>query len=117
MAAALFNAMADPSRARGISAGTEPADDVHPEVVNVMRESGIDLSGARPRRLTDELAGTADVLVTMGCGEMCPVLPGVRRMDWPLRDPKGLNTDAVRAIRDEIQRRISAFIEAEGLSR
>jgi arsenate reductase (thioredoxin) len=117
MAAAFFHAMANPARARGISAGTEPADHVHDEVVNVMRESGIELGGATPQRLTDDLARTANILVTMGCGEACPVVPGVRRKDWELADPKGLSTAAVRAIRDDIQRRVSQLIQEEGLSR
>ena len=117
MAAAFFNAMADPVRARGISAGTEPGDRLHAEVVDVMRESGIDLSNAKPQRLTDDLARTANVLVTMGCGETCPVIPGVRRKDWELPDPKGLSADGVRPIRDDIQRRVSQLIEEEGLTR
>ena len=117
MAAAFFNAMADPARARGISAGTEPADHVHVEVVNVMRESGIELGGAVPQRLTDDLARTANIVVTMGCGEACPVVPGVRRKDWELPDPKGLSASAVRAIRDDIERQVSQLIQDEGLTR
>jgi arsenate reductase (thioredoxin) len=102
MAAALFNLYADRSRCRALSAGTEPADRVHPEVVEVMREIGVDLSSERPRRLTDDLARTASVLVTMGCGEACPCVPGLRIIDWALPDPKGQSLQAVRAIRNEI---------------
>ena len=90
MAAAFFNAFADLARVRAVSAGTAPAERVHPEVVAAMREVGIDLGGSRPQRLTDELAASAQVLVTMGCGEACPVVPGLKRDDWPIDDPKGL---------------------------
>jgi arsenate reductase len=96
MAAALFNLYADPAECRAISAGTQPASQVHPEVVEVMREIGIDLSGAKPQKLTDELARTASVLVTMGCGEVCPLVPGLRTLDWSLLDPKDQSLDAVR---------------------
>jgi arsenate reductase len=88
MAAAWFNALRDPKKARGISAGTEPGPRVHPEVQTAMREVGIDLEGIQPQRLTDELARGASMLITMGCDEQCPVVPGVRRADWPLEDPK-----------------------------
>lgn len=111
MAAAFFNALADPERARAVSAGTAPAERVHPEVVAAMREVGLDLSGATPQRLTEPLAATVDVLVTMGCGDTCPVLPGTRVIDWPLEDPKGRDLDAVRAIRDDIRQRVAALIE------
>src|SRR5262245_45038783 len=89
MAAAWFNALSDPLKARAISAGTEPGSRVHPEVLEVMREVGIDLSGVIPQKLTDELAARVHMLITMGCGEACPVIPGLRRDDWPLEDPKG----------------------------
>jgi arsenate reductase len=112
MAAAFFNAFADPARARAVSAGTVPAERVHPEVVAAMREVGIDLSGARPQRLTDELAASAQVLVTMGCGEACPVVPGLKRDDWPIDDPKGRPLEEVRGIRDEIRRRVEALLSA-----
>src|SRR5688572_13046265 len=95
MAAAFFNRLADPARARAISAGTQPAAAVHPVVVEVMGELGIDLKDAQPRRLTPELASEAQLLVTMGCGEECPVVPGLRRDDWPLDDPKGRPLDEV----------------------
>jgi arsenate reductase len=112
MAAAFFNALADPARARAISAGTRPASRVHPEVVEVMREIGIDLSGAAPQLLTHELAERAQLLVTMGCEEDCPVVPGLRREDWPLADPKGQPIERVRAIRDEIRDRVAALLAA-----
>jgi arsenate reductase len=116
MAAALFNRVADPARARAISAGTEPGDRVHPEVVETMRELGVDLSNARPRLLTDELAREADLLVTMGCGEACPHVPGVVRDDWPLADPKGRPPERVREIRDEIRALVEALVSREGWS-
>ena len=101
----------DEGRRRGpaISAGTEPAERVHPEVVEVMREIGIDLSAAKPQKLTPELAQQADLLVTMGCGDQCPYVPGLRIEDWPLEDPKGPAIDTVREIRDEIRRRVDAL--------
>jgi arsenate reductase len=110
MAAAFFNLLADREKARGISAGTTPGDRVHPEVVTAMREVGIDLAGVKPRLLTDELAREADVFVTMGCGEQCPFVPGVRREDWELRDPKGLSLETVRQIRDEIRSHVTQLI-------
>jgi arsenate reductase (thioredoxin) len=113
MAAALFNLYADHSGCLAISAGTEPADNVHPEVVEVMREIGIDLGSARPQRLTDDLARTASVLVTMGCGEACPFVPNRRIIDWALSDPKGQSLDAVRTIRDEIHDRVKELIRSE----
>jgi arsenate reductase len=114
MAAAWFNALVDRSKARAISAGTEPGTRVHPEVVTAMREVGIDLDGVAPQKLTDGLAATASTLVTMGCGEACPVVPGLRRMDWPLEDPKGKPPEKVRAIRDEVKDRVTALLAAEG---
>lgn len=117
MAAAFFNQLAEPRRARALSAGTQPAQHVHPEVVAVMREVGIDLSTAQPTRLTAELAVGARLLVTMGCGESCPVVPGLRREDWALPDPKGQPVDRVRAIRDEIGERVEGLIVAEGWQR
>src|SRR5712691_1573749 len=88
MAAAFFNALANPAAASAISAGTQPAEHVHSEVIAVMREAGIDLGRAIPRRLTDNLADGTNLLITMGCGEACPIVPGARRQDWPLPDPK-----------------------------
>lgn len=117
MAAAFFNHLADPGRARAISAGTQPAEQVHPEVVVVMREVGIDLSGARPMRLTDARAAGATLLVTMGCGESCPVVPGLHREDWSVPDPQGQAIACVRAIRDEIRTRVEQLILANGWRR
>lgn len=117
MAAAWFNALADPAKARGISAGTEPGSRVHPEVVEVMREAGLDLSKEAPKFLSDELARQAALLVTMGCGEACPAVPGVRRMDWPLEDPKGKPPARVREIRDEIKHLVETLVAAEGWTR
>jgi arsenate reductase (thioredoxin) len=113
MAAAFFNALADPAKARAISAGTAPGDHVHPEVVTAMRETGLDLSAARPQKLTTELVEGTAMLVTMGCGDACPLVPGTRVEDWPLADPKGQPADAVRRIRDDIRRRVSNLIAAE----
>jgi len=113
MAAAWFNALSDPSKARAISAGTEPGTRVHPEVLTAMREVGIELEGITPQKLTDELASTASILVTMGCGETCPVVPGLRRLDWPLEDPKGKPVERVRAIRDEVRAHVVELLEAE----
>jgi arsenate reductase len=113
MAAAFFNTLANPAKARALSAGTHPGDRVHPEVVAVMQEVGIDLSGARPRKLTADLAAEAQLLITMGCGDECPVVPGVRRDDWPLDDPKGQSFERVRAIRDDIRARVEALVVQE----
>jgi len=114
MAAAFFNALADPAKARAISAGTRPGDRVHPEVVAAMREAGIDVSGARPQRLTAELAQGAALLVTMGCGEACPHVPGLVRDDWPLPDPKGQPMEVVRGIRDAVRDRVRALLASRG---
>ena len=110
MAATWFNALADPSKARARSAGTEPADRVHPVVVDAMREAGLDVSSARPQRLTPELAGSAQWLITMGCGDACPVYPGKRYVDWELDDPAGKSIEDVRAVRDEIESRVGALL-------
>ena len=117
MAAAWFNLLADPSKARSISAGTDPGVRVHPEVVDAMREVGVDLSAAGTTRLTQQLAQQAQMLVTMGCGDQCPVVPGLRRDDWPLDDPKGQPIARVRAIRDDIRQRVEALLDREGWSR
>ena len=114
MAAAFFNALADPSAARAVSAGTEPAASVHPAVAEVMREVGIELGDTRPRALTGDLVARADVLITMGCGASCPVVPGVPREDWPLPDPKGQPLGRVREIRDQIRARVETLIERSG---
>jgi arsenate reductase len=117
ISAAFFNQLARPELARGISAGTQPAERVHPVVVDAMREVGIDLSNAKPQQLTAELAQTAEMLITMGCGDECPYVPGLRRDDWPLPDPKGQGIESVRQTRDEIKRRVMQLLEQEQLSR
>ena len=117
MAAAFFSSIAEPALAEAISAGTQPADRVHPEVVHVMRDVGIDLSARRPQKLTHELARAATLLVTMGCGDACPYIPGLDTVDWPLRDPKGLSLDQVREIRDEIRERVTELIGKRGWRR
>lgn len=111
MSAALFERAAD-GRHRALSAGSvaDPNGRVHPEVVEVMRELGIDLSDRRPQRLTTELAQQADVVVTMGCGDACPYIPGTRYIDWDLPDPKGRPVEEVRAMRDEIARRVEELV-------
>ncbi len=117
MAAAFFNALADPRKARAFSAGTQPGERVHPEVQAAMAEVGIDLSGARPQRLTDELAQGADWLITMGCGDACPYVPGLERGDWPLEDPKGKPVERVRQIRDEVRSRVVELLRRENWSK
>jgi arsenate reductase len=114
MAAAWFNHLSDPTRARAISAGTEPGPGVHPEVIVAMNEVGLDLSGAPTSKLTTDLAQRAQVLITMGCGDQCPVVPGLKRDDWPLEDPKGKPIARVREIRDEIRQRVETLLEQEG---
>jgi arsenate reductase len=116
MAAAFFNQLADPSKARAVSAGTAPGPHVHPEVVTAMREVRIDLEHARTQRLSPELARQAQLLITMGCGDDCPIVPGVRRDDWPLEDPKGRAIEDVRRIRDDVRARVAALIDREGWS-
>ena len=111
MAAAFFNALADATRARAISAGTRPEAAVHPEVVTAMREAGIDLAGATPRYLSSDLAKNAHILVTMGCGDECPLVPDVERDDWPLEDPKGQPVETVRRIRDEIRAKVVELVK------
>jgi arsenate reductase len=113
MAAAFFNQIADARRARAISAGTEPAARVHREVIEVMREVGLDLANATPQLLTPGMAERIDWLVTMGCGESCPVIPGAQREDWPLDDPKGQPAARVRDIRDDVRRRVERFVARE----
>jgi glycerol uptake facilitator-like aquaporin/protein-tyrosine-phosphatase len=113
MAAALFNHYGNAAECCAISAGTKPASHVHPEVVEVMREIGVDLATAKPQKLTEELARGASVLVIMGCGESCPFVAGLRIIDWALPDPKGQSLDAVRAIRDEIHERVKSLLQNE----
>lgn len=117
MAAALFNEFADSSKARAISAGTDPGAHVHPAVVTAMQEIGIEFTGASTTKLTSELAQQAQVLVTMGCGDQCPYVPGAKRDDWPLEDPKGKPIEKVREIREEIRDRVLALINAESWSK
>jgi arsenate reductase (thioredoxin) len=109
MSQALFERAAG-GRHTALSAGTTPGDAVHPEVIEVMSELGIDLSGRRPRGLTRELAEQADVVVTMGCGDECPYIPGKRYLDWEIPDPKGRPVEEVRATRDEIARRVEELV-------
>jgi arsenate reductase len=117
MAAAWFNALADPRKAQAVSAGTQPGDRVHPVVVDVMRESAIDVSENRPQRLTADLARDAALLITMGCGDECPFVPGLATDDWPLQDPKGQPIEVVRKIRDDVRRRVVELIQARGWTR
>jgi arsenate reductase len=114
MAAALFNELADPAQARAISAGTEPGDRVHPIVATAMKELGIDLTNVRPRLLTPQVALEAALLITMGCGEACPMVPGLKREDWPLEDPKSKPIERVREIRGEIRQKIESLLKANG---
>jgi arsenate reductase len=113
MAAAWFNALADGNKARAVSAGTEPGTRVHPEVVDAMREVGIEVANNSPQKLTDELASEATILITMGCGEACPAVPGLRRLDWPLEDPKGKPIARVREIRDDVRARVLQLLQEE----
>jgi arsenate reductase len=115
MSQALFE-RATAGRHTALSAGTTPGERIHPEVVEVMREVGIDLSDRRPQLLTRELAEQADLLVTMGCGDQCPYIPGKRYTDWNLTDPGGLPLDRVRAIRDDIARRVGLLLADEALA-
>ena len=111
MAAAWFNKMCDRTKARAISAGTQPRERVHPEVIEVMGEEGIDLTAVRPRFLSEELARQATLLITMGCGDACPYVPGLQKLDWPLQDPKGQPLERVRKIRDEIRALVTEVVE------
>jgi protein-tyrosine-phosphatase len=110
MSAAFFNQLAAPGKARAISAGTHPGTQVHPVVIDAMREVGIDLSSAKPQKLTQELAADSQLLITMGCGDECPYVPGLERDDWPLPDPKGQDITVVRKTRDEIASRVRNLI-------
>jgi arsenate reductase (thioredoxin) len=113
MAAAFFNIYANRDGCIAVSAETQPANQVDLQVVQVMQEIGIDLSGAKPQKLTDELASNASVLVTMGCDESCPYVPGLKRVDWDIPDPKGQRIQRVRAIRDQIHERVKALLRTE----
>jgi len=116
MAAAWFNHLVDPAKAHAVSAGTQPGDRVHPVVVEAMQEVDIDVGRVRPQRLTENLARDASLLVTMGCGDECPYVPGLARDDWPLRDPKDLPLAEVRTIREEVRQRVEALIAERGWS-
>ena len=111
MAAALFNKFVNPEKAKALSAGTEPSERVHPEVLIVMKDIGLDLSEMKPTLLTEGLASQADLLVTMGCGEKCPYVPGLKTLDWPLPDPKGQELHQVRKIREKIQSLVWGLIK------
>jgi arsenate reductase len=111
IAAALFNKYADPGKAVAISAGTQPASRVHPEVSEAMRSRGIDLTYRAPQKLTAELASTADWLITMGCGDECPVVPGAQRDDWPIQDPKGQSEGTIDGIIADIDARVTKLIQ------
>lgn len=117
MSAALFNLEADPARAQALSAGTDPGPHVHPVVVEAMRELGVDLSTRQPQRLTAELVAGASLLVTMGCGDACPYVPGLEVRDWPLEDPRGLTIEQVRRIRDDIRGRVRALVAERAWAR
>jgi arsenate reductase (thioredoxin) len=109
MAAGLLHREAG-DRIRVISAGSEPADQLNPAVVEAMEEAGIDISAERPKRLEDGMVRESDVVITMGCGDACPIYPGKRYEDWELEDPAGKDLDTVRGIRDEIANRVNALI-------
>src|ERR1700721_2076761 len=115
MAAGFYNQLSDRSKTMATSAGTEPGLRIHPKVLTAMQEVGIDISNAKPQKLTQELANDASLLVTMGCGDKCPYVPRLRRDDWPLRAPKGLPLEEVRNIRDEIKSRVQALLTSEGM--
>jgi len=116
MAAAFFNVLADPGRGRAAAAGTQPDAQVNAEAVAAMKEVGIDISGERPRLLTEAMTRQANILVTMGCGEACPVGAGARVLDWPLMDLRGQPMERIRAARDDIKHRVQALIAAEDLA-
>lgn len=110
IAAALFNQHVDPVKAHAISAGTRPAARVHPEVVAAMKSRGIDVSSHTPRQLTPDLAANVQWLITMGCGDECPIVPGTRRDDWPIQDPKGQSADTIERIVDDIDARVRRLV-------
>ncbi len=117
MATAFFNRLVAPDVAEAVAAGTEPAERVHPEVKEAMAEVGYDLSGAKPQLLTEEVARGAALLVTLGCGEKCPFVPGLKIIDWALADPKGQGGDAVRQIREDVRGRVEALLKEQGWAR
>lgn len=113
IAAALFNQFSDASKARAISAGTQPAQRVHPEVVAAMQQRGIRLASQTPQKLTPALAATAQWLITMGCGDQCPVVPGTRRDDWPIPDPKGQSSAVVDGVIADLDARVRRLIDEQ----
>jgi protein-tyrosine-phosphatase len=115
MALGWFNHLAN-GRATAWSGGSEPGNEINPSAVNAMREVGIDITGEYPKPWTDEIVGAADVVITMGCGDTCPYFPGKRYEDWDLDDPAGQDLEAVRPIRDEIERRVRALLESLGVA-
>ena len=117
IANAFFNQLADPAKARSVSAGLDPVERVQAEVIEVMREVGIDLSNVTPIGLTGQMLTELDFLVTLGCPERCPMIPRSRRQDWVLRDPSNLSVDEVRALRDEILALVTALIHDKGWAR
>jgi arsenate reductase len=117
MAAAWFRQLSDPAKAVAASAGTQPGPRVHSEVREAMQEVGIDLSDAKPQLLTESLARDAQLLITMGCGDACPYVPGLQRDDWPLEDPKGKPLERVRQIRDDIRSRVEDLVRRQGWNR
>jgi arsenate reductase len=117
MAAAFFNLYCDQSKAHALSAGTKPSTTVHPEVLQIMKEEGIDLSELKPQLLTDELAADANMLITMGCGETCPMIPGLKKVDWTLPDPKGQSIERVREIRDEVKQLVQNLVAELGIAK
>lgn len=117
MAAAFFNLLSNPTQARALSAGTQPGARVHPEVLEVMKEVGVDLTHAIPQKLTEGMARSASLLVTMGCGENCPFIPGLPTEDWPFEDPKGKPLEIVRQIRNAIRAKVEALVHANSWNR
>lgn len=117
IAAAFFNTLADPQRASALSAGLDPAPRVHPEVVTVMREVGIDLAGVEPMALTARMQTEVSFLVTLGCAERCPLIPPGRRADWKLADPAGQPLERVREIREEIRGLVAELVTEKGWGR
>lgn len=117
MAAAWFTALADPAKATAISAGTQPGEHVHRVVVQAMQEAGIDLTHVRPQHFYQQVADQAQLLVTMGCGDECPYVPGAERLDWQLPDPKSQPVETVRRIRDDIRERVTTLLQAHGWRR
>ena len=117
MAAAFFNRYCDPGKACAVSAGTKPGIKVHPEVLLAMEEESVDLSTVKPQLLSDKLAEDAKMLITMGCGETCPTLPGLNRTDWALPDPKGQPIERVREIRDQVKQLVQNLVKELGVAK